>query len=190
VPQAAARLAWAERAAGRPDLARLRVTGALRSYPHAGELLLVDGELLEDEGKPAEALFARQGAHDAAPADPAAALALARSLALAGESLDRAPVLADAALANGRTPDTLEALALIRAARGEYDLALALADEGIAAAPGHPALGFRRAEALAGLGRAADARAALAEAEKLAPPGPRTAAARARVERLLAPAKP
>ena len=189
-PQAAARLASAERAAGRLDLARLRVKGSLRAYPDAGELLLVEGELLEDEGKPAEALRVRQRAHGAAPDDPKAALALARSLALAGESLDRAPVLADPALAVGRSPGTLETLALIRAARGEFDLALALAEEGLATAPADPALRFRRAEALAGLGRTADARSAFAEATREAPPGPRTEAARERVQRLLGPPAP
>jgi len=44
-PEAAARLARAERAAGRLDLARLRVKGSLREYPDASELLELAEEL-------------------------------------------------------------------------------------------------------------------------------------------------
>jgi arylsulfatase A-like enzyme/Flp pilus assembly protein TadD len=49
-PEAAVRLARAERAAGRLDLARLRVKGALRDYPDAGELRALDAELSAEPG--------------------------------------------------------------------------------------------------------------------------------------------
>jgi choline-sulfatase len=46
-PEAAVRLARAERAAGRLDLARLRVKGALRDYPDASELREMEAALAE-----------------------------------------------------------------------------------------------------------------------------------------------
>jgi tetratricopeptide (TPR) repeat protein len=48
-PEAAARLALAERAAGRSDLARVRVRGALRIHPQATELLNIEAELVAEE---------------------------------------------------------------------------------------------------------------------------------------------
>jgi arylsulfatase A-like enzyme/Flp pilus assembly protein TadD len=48
-PDAAARLARAERSAGRLDLARLRIHGSLRDYPDASELRLVEAELRAEE---------------------------------------------------------------------------------------------------------------------------------------------
>src|SRR4030095_6028890 len=119
--------------------------------------------------RPAEALRARQRAHEAAPGDPRTGLALARSLALAGERLDQAPSLDEPALAAARSAEVLEPVALIRAARGEYRLALSLSDEGLAARPRGAllaALRFRRAEALAGLGRPAAAPAAAPRARR------------------------
>jgi choline-sulfatase len=182
-PEAAARLALAERRAGRRDLAALRLSGALRAQPGAPELLLAQAELFEDEGREPAALALRRKAHAAKPDDRAARLALARGLALAGEDLPLALTLAEQAAAQARSPDALEVLARVRAARGELDAALALADEAFAAAPA-PAranLLFVRAEALAGLGRSDEARAALAEARTLGGADPRAAQ---RVERL------
>jgi arylsulfatase A-like enzyme/Flp pilus assembly protein TadD len=66
-PPAAARLARAERAAGRRDLALLRVRGSLRDHPEDFELLGDLGDLLEDEGDLDGALEARRRAYDAAP---------------------------------------------------------------------------------------------------------------------------
>jgi tetratricopeptide (TPR) repeat protein len=51
-PEAAARLARAERAAGRLDLARLRVLGSLRDHPEASELRQIEAELRTGEGEP------------------------------------------------------------------------------------------------------------------------------------------
>ena len=187
-PEAAARLASAERRAGRSDLARLRVDGALRSHPDASSLLLVDAELLEDAGQLEAARESLRRAREAAPEDPATRLAWARSLALGARDLEQALALATDALSVRRTPAALATLALVRSARREFALALAAADEGLALAPqgGIDAeLRFRRAEALAGLGRKAAAKQALDEALRLAPPGPRSERAGARVARLL-----
>jgi Flp pilus assembly protein TadD len=186
-PEAAARLALAERSAGRLDLAKLRLNGSLRANPSAVELLLVQAEVLEDERGEAAALGVREKAHAAAPRNRAARLSLARSLALAGADLERALSLAEAAVGQQRSPDALEALALARSARREFAAALALADEGLAGAPEptRSRLMFRRAEALAGLGRRDAASAALAEARRLAGADPRAEQAAARVERLL-----
>ena len=190
-PRAAARLARAERDAGRLDLAELRLKGSLRQHPTAVELLLVQAELLEERGRADAALAVRRKAHAAKPQDRAARVALARGLALAGGELDVAASLAEAAVAEARTSEALDALALVRAARGEYAAALAVADEGLgrAPAPARTSLTFRRAEALAGLGRAEEASRALAEAQRLAGTDPRAKASEARVDRLLSGAR-
>ena len=188
-PLAATRLALAERAAGRRDLALLRVQGSLRDYPEASELLMALGELLEDEGDLPGALRARQRAYDAAPHDRKGALALARSLALSGSGLGRAVGLASPELPGARSPEMLDTLALIRAAQGEFGSALSLAEEGLSGATRGPTLTelrFRRAEALAGLGRSVEAGQALDEAVRSAEPGPRVRSASDRIQRLLA----
>jgi arylsulfatase A-like enzyme/Flp pilus assembly protein TadD len=186
-PQAAARLARAERASGRFDLAAVRLVGALREHPEATELLLARADLAEDRGGGAAALAIRRQAHAAKPSLRSTRLALARSLALTGTDLELARELAEEALAQARSVDALELLALVQAARGEFAGALSSADEGLAKAP--PAarddLLFRRAEALAGLGQAEAAATALAEARRLAGADPRAQGSTARVEKLL-----
>jgi len=145
-------------------------------------------QLLEDEGQLEAAREARGRAQQAAPRDPASNLALARSLALSGEELERALALAADALELRRSPEAFSTLALVRSARAEFALALALADEGLALSSPGPVqaeLRFRRAEALAGLGRGTAAKEALDEALHLAPSGPRSQRASARVARLL-----
>jgi tetratricopeptide (TPR) repeat protein len=187
VPQAAARLALAERNAGRLDLARVRLKGSFRLYPGATELLLAQADLLEAQGRGAAALEVLRRAQAARPRDLRARLALARGLALAGTDLDLALDLAQASVAQARSADALEGLAFVRSARGEFAEALTLAEEGLGTAPA-PARGrlmFRRAEALAGLGRGEDAASALAEARRLAGADPRSKASAARVEKLL-----
>jgi arylsulfatase A-like enzyme/Flp pilus assembly protein TadD len=186
-PEAAARLARAEQRAGRRDLATLRLDGALRRSPRSAELLLARADLDEAEGRLGAALAARRQAHEAEPADRAAQLALARSLALAGRELPRAGELAEACLAQARTAEALEVLSLVRAAEGDPAAALALADEALATAPAPARAGLllRRAEALAGLGRHEEAGRALAEARGLAGADPLTAAGLARVEQLV-----
>jgi tetratricopeptide (TPR) repeat protein len=187
VPLAAARLALAERNAGRLDLAELRLGGSLRLYPSATELLLAKADLFEGQGRRRGALALLRKAHEAEPWDRNARLALARGLALAGRDLALALELAEASVAQARSADALAVLALVRSARGEFDPALALADEGLAKAPppARARLMFERAGALAGLGRGEDAANALAEARRLAGADPRAKASAARVERLL-----
>ena len=186
-PEAAARLARGERISGRFDLAAVRLKGALRDHPGATELLLARADLAEDRRREAVALATRRRAHDASPRNRDARLALARSLALSGTELDLALELAEASVAQLRSVDALELLALVHSARGEFAAALSSADEGLgkAAPPDRDELLFRRAEALAGLGRGQDAARALAEARRLAGPDPRAKSATARVERLL-----
>jgi choline-sulfatase len=188
-PQAAARLALAERNAGRPDLAALRLESALRRHPRAPELLLAKAEVLEDQGRAPAALAVLRKAHAARPHTGAVRLALARSLALAEEDLSEALALAEATAEHTRSADASEVLALVHAARGEFAAALAVADEALTAAPPPPArarLLFRRAEALAGLGRSEEAAQDLAEARRLAGESPRAKASAERVEKRLA----
>ncbi len=187
VPQAAARLALAERNAGRLDLAKHRLRGSLRAYPNATELLLVEAELLADQGHAGASLAVLRKAHAAAPGSASASLALARGLGLAGRDLKLALELAEGGALRRRSAETLEALALVRAARREFDEALRLADEGLAivSTPIRPSLLLRRAEALAGLGRPEAAREALAEARRLAGADAHFEPAAARVERRL-----
>jgi predicted Zn-dependent protease len=120
---------------------------------------------------------------------------VAWSLGRLGRNLAEAEALAARALAStGRKPALLDTLATIRTAQGRYAEALALADEGLAAAQATDRvdLSFRRAEALAGLGRGADAAEALARARREAEAHPAEwntwSEAERRVERLLAAA--
>ena len=186
-PAAAARLASAERLAGRLDLATLRLQGALREHPDAPELRLAKADVLEDRGRPAAALAVRRKAHEKAPWDRSAGLALARSLALAGRELDLALELAEAEAARARSGAALEALAVVHVARREFAAAAATAEEGLAGAPARarPYLLLVHAEALAGLGQPEAAREALREARAAAGADPRAARAGDRVERLL-----
>jgi arylsulfatase A-like enzyme/Flp pilus assembly protein TadD len=186
-PEAAARLSLAERSAGRSDLASLRLEGALRMLPKARDLLLAKADLFEDQGRLDAALTIRREAHDREPRERATQLALARSLGLVGRELDLALALGEACAEQARTVDVLEVLALVHAARGESAAALEIADEGLTLAPASARAGllFRRAEALAGLGRAAEAAQTLAEADRLAGSDPRAKQASARVEKLL-----
>jgi arylsulfatase A-like enzyme/Tfp pilus assembly protein PilF len=186
-PEPAARLALAERRAGRRDLATLRLSGALRVQPAASVLLLAQADVHEEEGREAAALAARRKAHAADPDDRAARLALARSLALVRKDLELARELAEDCAAHARSAEALEVLALVRSARGEYETALALSDEALAGAPepARPGILLRRAEALAGLGRIEEAARTVAEARALAGDDLRTESSAARVEKLI-----
>ena len=195
VPDAAHRLARAEQKAGRLELARVRVEGALREYPAHAELLLLKGELLDQQGDLEAALVARREALRLVPTRPDAENAVAWTLARLVRDLPEAERLGESTLGKlGRLPPLLDTLALVRAAQGRYREALALADEGLAAAEAGDRVDllFRRAEALAGLGERAAAEQALALAQKEASahdPGPNTwPEAEQRVRRLLSPA--
>ncbi len=186
-PEAAARLARAERRVGRPDLAELRLRGSLREYPDATDLLLVEAELLADQGHKAASLAVLRKAHAASPGSASARLALARGLGLEGSELELALELAETAAAQRRSREALEVLALVRTARREFAEALRLADEGLmtASVALRANLLLRRAEALAGLSRPEAAREALAEARLAAGADPRFEREAARVARRL-----
>jgi arylsulfatase A-like enzyme/Tfp pilus assembly protein PilF len=195
LPEAAQRLARAERAAGRPELARTRLEGALRGFPHVAELWLLKAELLDQAGDLRAALAARRNALQLAPERPECLNAVAWTLGRLGRNLAEAERLATAAIAQlGRRPALLDTMATVRTAQGRYRDALALADEGLggAAASDRVDLSFRRAEALAGLGRRADAEQALALARRAADAHPTPwntwPEAERRVQRLLAAA--
>ena len=169
VPEAAQRLARAERTAGRAELARTRVDGALREYPNVSGLWILKAELLDQQGDLAGALAARRSALEHAPGRPDLENAVAWTLARLGRNLAQAEALADRAIARlGRTPPLLDTLATLRVAQGRFTEALTLADEGLAAASATDRVDllFRRAEALAGLGRREAAGEALAEARR------------------------
>jgi choline-sulfatase len=193
LPEAAARLARAERAAGRPELARTRVDGALRDYPNDPELWLLKAELIDQAGDLRAALAARRNALQLAPGRPHLENAVAWTLGRLGRNLAEAETLASRAIAKlGRKPALLDTLATVRTAQGRFAEALALAEEGLAAAAAGDRvdLSFRRAEALAGLGRREDAEQALAlarrEADAKPTPWNTWPEAERRVRRLLA----
>jgi arylsulfatase A-like enzyme/tetratricopeptide (TPR) repeat protein len=175
LPEAAQRLARAERDAGRPELARTRVDGALRAYPHVADLWLLKGDLLDQQGDLPGAMAARRKALDLAPSQPDAQNAVAWTLGRLGRNLAEADGLASRAIEQlGRTPALLDTLATVRVGQRRYDEALALADEGLAVATvDRVDLSFRRAEALAGLGRREEAEQALARARSEAESSPR-----------------
>jgi tetratricopeptide (TPR) repeat protein len=169
LPEAAVRLARAEREAGRAELARTRIDGALRDYPNDPEVWLLKADLLDQQGDLRAALAARRNALQLAPGRPDLQNAVAWTLGRLGRNLAEAEALASRAIAKlGRKPALLDTLATVRTAQGRFADALALADEGLAVAVGGDRvdLSFRRAEALAGLGRREDAEQALALARR------------------------
>jgi tetratricopeptide (TPR) repeat protein len=191
-PVTAFRLAQAERRAGRPELARTRVEGALQEYPWAAELWLLKAGLLDEVGDLEGALAARRETLRLEPDRPENENAVAWTLARLGRDLPQAEQHAEAAIARlGRLPPLLDTLACVRVAQGRYQEALALADEALAGASDSARVDllFRRAEALAGLGRSEDAEAALALAQREAAarptPGSTWPEAERRVRRLL-----
>jgi Tfp pilus assembly protein PilF len=192
VPSAAERLARAERSAGHPELARARIEGALREYPWSETLWLTRAELLDQLGDLDGALAARREALRLEPDRPDALNSLSWTLARLGRDLPEAEQYAERAIQQlGRRPALLDTLALVRLAQGRHGAALALADEGLAAAEKRDRVDllFRRAEALAGLDRSQEAEQALAHAVQEAaaqPPAWNTwSEAEQRVRRLL-----
>jgi tetratricopeptide (TPR) repeat protein len=167
LPLAARRLATAERKAGRVELARTRVEGALREYPWDIPLWMLKAELLDQAGELKGALAARREALALAPDRVGTRNAVAWTLARLGHDLDEAERHVEAAIASlGRMPPLLDTYATVRVAEGRYADALELADEGLEGAGGGTRVDllFRRAEALAGLGRRAEAERSLDEA--------------------------
>jgi len=192
LPDAALRLARAERAAGRGELARTRIEGALREYPTIPDLWLLKADLLDEDGDLEGALRARLDALVLAPERADLQNAAAWTLARAGRDLPRAEALAESAIGQlGRQPPLLDTLATLRVAQRRFADTLALADEGLASARegDRVDLLFRRAEALAGLGRREDSEQALALARREAGARPTPSStwpeAEQRVRRLL-----
>jgi len=168
-PPAVLRLAQAEAAAGQGEMARIRVAGGLRAFPGDVSLLLLHARFLERDGKAGAALRARRDALAAHPDDLRAQQAVSRHLSRGGRDLDEALALAEAVLKTaGRTPHALDTLARVRLAQGRSSDALALVEEALPGQRGgtRTSLLLRRAEALAGLGRAEQARAALTAASE------------------------
>ena len=123
-PGAVVRLAEAERASGRADLALLRTEGALREHPRSAPLHRLHGALLEAKGDAAGATRAREAAAAAEPRNVASMNDLAWSLAKEGRDLDRALALAQGAIdVAGPLPPLLDTLATVQVARGETSAA-------------------------------------------------------------------
>ena len=115
----------------------------------------------------------RKRALELAPEDAASPNDLAWNLALLGRELDRALELAEAAIAmTDSAPAVLDTLAAVRLRRGEPALALPVVERALPEARGETRsqLLFRRAEALAMLGRVDAARVALSEAAEAVAP--------------------
>jgi arylsulfatase A-like enzyme len=183
---AALRLALAERAAGRLDMALLRADAGLREAPDFAPLLELKGDLLERQGDLVAALELRERMLAQEPGNPVLQNQVAWSLALLGRNLDRALALAQAAArALPEEPEAQDTLAAVRLARGEAAAALAPIEAGLARAQGDTRTGLllRRAEARARLGRHDAARADLAAALGGREPGALSAPLRPLAER-------
>jgi arylsulfatase A-like enzyme/tetratricopeptide (TPR) repeat protein len=164
---AAGRLASAELAAGRLDLALLRADAGLRDHPDASALLALKAQILEESGRLAEALALRERLLSETPDDAVARNAVAWNLGLLGRDLERAASLARGVVDDtGGDPGALDTLAMILLVRGELRLALRLVERGVAKAGGETRtlLRYRRAEVLAALGERQAAEDALREA--------------------------
>jgi len=166
---AALRVGRAELAAGRRDLARLRVEAALRDVPESPALLALQGAICEALGDLPAARQAREAWLRAAPDSPAAQNDLAWTLARQATELLRARALAErAVVGTGAAPAALDTLAAVLAASGDYDEALARVEQALPRAEGttRARLLYRRAESLAGLELGREAEAALARARE------------------------
>jgi Flp pilus assembly protein TadD len=164
---AALRVAAAELAAGRVELARLRLDAASGKRARSPSWLALRGRVAEALGNLGAARRAREAWLAAAPGDPAAQADLARTLAALRVQLPRARALAEEAVArSSRAPGALDALAAVLVAQDDPAQALARVDEALpgAESEARQRLLYRRAEALAGLGRRSEAEAALADA--------------------------
>lgn len=167
-PAVAVRLAQAERQAGRYKMAEIRVSGALLSDPKYAPLWQEQGEIQDELGALPDALAAREEFLLLKPTSAGAQEAVARSLAETRGDLARARQLIEGALAKaGRVAPLLDTLSRVQLLQGESAEALATAKEGLqggATGASRVDLLYRRAEALAALGRPREARAALDEA--------------------------
>ncbi|HSD20922.1 MAG TPA: tetratricopeptide repeat protein [Anaeromyxobacter sp.] len=161
-------IAVSERVADDPDsdaddvrVAHELLAEARAHAPEPPELVAAYARLLlavPSASNDAEALAAARRAHDAAPRDPDAALALGLALARR-EPAAGAALLEDAAAAAPEDRRLLSAAARARWAAGDAPRALALASHRLALDPGHPGALALRAEIELAAGRFDDARA-------------------------------
>ncbi|MEB2344987.1 MAG: sulfatase-like hydrolase/transferase [Deltaproteobacteria bacterium] len=164
---AALRVAGAELAAGRAELARIRVEAALQDAPESTALLTLRARILDALGALDELVGVQEALLARFPDHPIVQNDLAWTLFRLGRELPRAHALARAAVeGSGRRPEALDTLAAIQIAQGQLDEAGRGIEEGLAGAEGlaRAQLLLRRAELLAARGERDAARAALAEA--------------------------
>ena len=176
-PTTILRLAATEREAGRPERADRWLDEGLAADPHSVVFLEARAAAHDAAGEFDRALALRRRLYALSPDEPERVNGLAWAMALAGQELDDALVLARRAVAGFDPPHAaLDTLATVHLARGEAQAALEAAERGLdgAPAPLRPHLLYLRAVALAELGRTGDARAALraldAEPERLGAP--------------------
>jgi tetratricopeptide (TPR) repeat protein len=156
-----------------------RLEAALAGQPESPALQSAAGRAYEQAGRWEASLAARERALALAPEAPLAQNDLAWGLAQTGRELDRALDLAQRAQrAAPQAVETIDTLALVRLRRKEPAAALAGLDAALAnGAPALPILDLRRGQALAALGRKAEARHFLERAEPgLSAAGPAWAA--------------
>jgi Flp pilus assembly protein TadD len=160
--EVAARLGQAELAAGRSEMALVRIDSGLRKTPDSISLHQMRGQALEDMGDFEGALAARRRALALEPDNPVLRNDLAWSLVLAGERPRRAVRLARSALAELSDHATVYGtLAAALLADGRPEQALATVEEALPRARDEKVrthLLLLQAEASAQLGRPAEAR--------------------------------
>ncbi len=154
-PWVALGAARGEVASGRRAAALHRLALARARHPADLPLTQAHGNLLEAAGRLEEALAAREAALALAPDQPGAANDVAWTLALLGQDLERALVLARRAVAEvGDDPALLDTLATVLLLRGDAQGALDAVDRALPGARGgtRAHLLRLRAEALEGSG--------------------------------------
>ena len=163
-PAAALRVAEAERSAGRSPAALDRLAAAYRDHPNGVSLASAYAVLLEEAGRFEAALAVREAALRENSDSPPAQNAVAWTLSELGRELDRALELAErASRGSDAAPEFLDTLAAVHLKRGDPASALAAVNRAveIAGETVPPRLLYMRAAALAGSGRAGEARVAL-----------------------------
>ena len=170
---AALRLAQAELAAGRTQMARMRLAAAEKAGADTEALHVAVSEVLDRLERPGDALVAAERALALAPDSPAHQNRVAWLLARLGRELPRAETLArQAVAATDQNLGAVDTLALALVMEGDYAEALEWAEGGLARDGERADLRYRRAEALAGLGRTEEARAAREQARAAPLEGP------------------
>jgi arylsulfatase A-like enzyme/Tfp pilus assembly protein PilF len=173
-PMLALRVAALEMDAGRVEAAAARLDGAIADADLPAALVPPAAAILETGGRLPAATRTYEAALRADPKSWALQNGVAWGLASEGRDLDRALALArEAAEASQRDPGVLDTLATVELARGDPTAALATASAALPrAAPAvRSHLNYVRAQALAGVGRRGEARAAIGRSLRDAPAG-------------------